>query len=392
VAYRSRALWAEVDLSALRHNISVLKRTVYPAQLAVVVKANGYGHGATQIARQASELGVSFFCVATVEEGIELKDADIKGEVIVLMEPEREYIEEALAKDLTLTIYNARTLVEVVASWQRLARGSKSTSSPKIHIKVDTGMHRLGVSEEEALELARLARDSGVSVGGLSSHLAVADAGELGRGYTLEQIARFERVVARLATINIRPSLLHLANTAGGVAYPSARYDLVRSGIGVYGYLPSQEINLVGLRPVMSLKSRVSFVRRLKAGEAVSYGLRRPLASASFIATVPIGYADGLRRTLFDRGQEVLIKGERVPIAGTVTMDQIMIDCGDVEVAQGEEVVLLGRQGANVVTALEWAEALETIPYEVLTSIAARVPRIYIDGSDKGADPYRVDL
>ncbi len=206
----------------------------------------------------------------------------------------------------------------------------------------------------------------------------MADRGESGKGPTLEQVAKFERVITKLATLNIRPQLLHIASTAGGIAYPAARYDLVRSGIGLYGYLPSPEVNLVGLKPILSLKARVSALRRLEAGEAVSYGLRRPLERLSYIATVPIGYADGVRRLLFDKGQDVLIKGERVPIAGTVTMDQTLIDCGDLEVSPGDEVVFLGRQGVENITALEWAESLNTIPYEILTSLGNRVPRIYV--------------
>ncbi len=378
MAFHSRALWAEIDLVALKHNISLLKRTFYPAELAAVVKANGYGHGAAEVAKTARRAGIQTFCVATVEEGVELRDAGIDGQVLVFMEPEREFIEEALLNDLTLSVYNVRALVEVVAAWERLSNGGRIFPRPRIHIKVDTGMHRLGVTEDEALELAKLAKDSGVLFEGLSSHFAMADQGEIGRAPTLDQLAKFERVVTMLATLNIRPQLLHIANTAGGINYPNARYDLVRSGIGLYGYLPSSHVNLPGLKPVLSLKARVSAVRRLDAGEAVSYGLKRPLGRSSYVATVPIGYADGVRRLLFEQGQEVLIKGERMPIAGTITMDQTLIDCGDVEVSQGDEVVFLGRQGTESISAAEWAEALSTITYEILTSLGNRVPRIYI--------------
>ncbi len=378
MTFHSRAVWAEIDLVALKHNISLLKRTFYPAELAAVVKANGYGHGAVEVAKTASRGGIRTFCVATVEEGVELKDAGVEGQVLVLMEPEREFIEDALVNDLTLTIYSVRALLEVVASWERIGRSGRIFPRPRVHIKVDTGMHRLGVTEDEALELAKLVKDSGVVFEGLSSHFAMADRGESGKGPTLEQVAKFERVITKLATLNIRPQLLHIASTAGGIAYPAARYDLVRSGIGLYGYLPSPEVNLVGLKPILSLKARVSALRRLEAGEAVSYGLRRPLERLSYIATVPIGYADGVRRLLFDKGQDVLIKGERVPIAGTVTMDQTLIDCGDLEVSPGDEVVFLGRQGVENITALEWAESLNTIPYEILTSLGNRVPRIYV--------------
>ncbi len=378
MTFHSRAVWAEIDLVALKHNISLLKRTFYPAELAAVVKANGYGHGAVEVAKTASRGGIRTFCVATVEEGVELKDAGVEGQVLVLMEPEREFIEDALVNDLTLTIYSVRALLEVVACWERIGRSGRIFPRPRVHIKVDTGMHRLGVTEDEALELTKLVKDSGVVFEGLSSHFAMADRGESGKGPTLEQVAKFERVITKLATLNIRPQLLHIASTAGGIAYPAARYDLVRSGIGLYGYLPSPEVNLVGLKPILSLKARVSALRRLEAGEAVSYGLRRPLERLSYIATVPIGYADGVRRLLFDKGQDVLIKGERVPIAGTVTMDQTLIDCGDLEVSPGDEVVFLGRQGVENITALEWAESLNTIPYEILTSLGNRVPRIYV--------------
>ncbi len=378
MTFHSRAVWAEIDIVALKHNVSLLKRTFYPAELAAVVKANAYGHGAIEVARAAGRGGIKTFCVATVEEGAELRDAGIDGQVLVLMEPEREFIEDALLNDLTLTIYSVRALLEVVAAWERISKSGKVFPRPRVHIKVDTGMHRLGVTESEALELAKLVKSSGVVFEGLSSHLAMADQGESGKGPTLEQIARFERVATKLATFNIRPQILHIANTAGGISYPNARYDLVRAGIGLYGYLPSSEVNLVGLKPVLSLKARVSALRRLQGGEAVSYGLRRRLERPSYIATVPIGYADGVRRLLFDKGQDILIKGERLPIAGTVTMDQTLIDCGDLEVLPGDEVVLLGRQGGENITAVEWAESLGTIPYEVLTSLGSRVPRVYV--------------
>jgi alanine racemase len=224
------------------------------------------------------------------------------------------------------------------------------------------------------------------------THLPVADGNTAeDRAYTEGQLDLFDRLVADLAAVGITAPVLHAANTAGAVAFTRARHDMVRCGLGLYGYLPSPMVRAAlaqqsgdeGLRPAMALKARVVAVRTLEAGERPSYGRLRPLPSRSVVATVPIGYADGVPRALFGAGYEVLIGGVRRPLAGMVTMDQIVVDCGPVgtdPVELGDEVVLLGRQGGQAVTATEWAERLGTIPYEVLCDIGPRVPRLVTGG------------
>ena len=242
-------------------------------------------------------------------------------------------------------------------------------------------MHRVGASPEGAPAVVQAVVDRPeLNLGGLWTHFAVAD--DPGNPFTDTQRARFDAVVAQLAEQGVRPPLVHACNSAGAIAHPGAHHDLVRCGIALYGVAPSLALAAVqpveGLRPVLSLRARVSFVREVGAGEAVSYGLRRPLERSSHIATVPVGYADGVPWRLGVSGGDVLIGGRRRPLAGSVTMDQIMVDCGDDEgVLPGDEVVLIGRQGDEHITAWEWATHVGTIAYEVLCGIGPRVPKIY---------------
>jgi alanine racemase len=254
-----------------------------------------------------------------------------------------------------------------------------------VHVKVDTGMHRVGVAPPDAASLLKdVAAEPSLELAGVYTHLAVADGtGEEDRAFTRLQLERFEAVVDGLGASDLPRPMLHAANSAGALAWPQARYDMVRCGIACYGVSPSAEIAatypaVAGLRPALSLHARVSAVRRLGAGDRPSYGRRRPLPDSCLVATVPLGYADGVPRSLFAAGAEVLIGGRRLPIAGTITMDQLMVDCGpDWSVAPGDEVVLLGTQGDETVTADEWAGRTGTIAYEVLCGIGPRVPRHY---------------
>jgi alanine racemase len=212
---------------------------------------------------------------------------------------------------------------------------------------------------------------------GVCTHFAVAD--ETDNPYTPEQLARFDDVLAQLRELGLRPSIVHTANTAAALAYPASRRDLVRAGIGIYGIAPAPDLEgLVPLRPALSVKASVSHVKTLPAGSRVSYGLRYAVPSDARVATVPIGYGDGVPRNLGHAGGEVLVHGRRRPIAGTVTMDQLMVDCGDLPVERGDEVVLIGTQGTETVTAQEWATRLGTIAYEIVCGIGPRVPRTYL--------------
>jgi alanine racemase len=369
VADRWRPAWAEIDLGAVRHNARVLADLAAPARLCAVVKADGYGHGAVPVARAALEGGAEWLGVALVEEGVVLRDAGIDAPVLVLSQPPHEAFSEMVARRLTPTVYT----LEAVAALEAAAAGA----GVPVHVKVDTGMHRVGARPDEALAVARAVEaSSSLRLEGLWTHLAVAD--EPGNPYTGEQLARFDAVVADLAAAGLRPQLLHAANSAGAIAHPGARYDLVRCGIALYGHAPSSEVAAAGLRPAMALKARVSYVKRVDAGARLSYGLRYRAEAATVIATVPLGYADGVTRRLSAVGAAVLIGGRRCPLAGTVTMDQVMVDCGpDAVVAPGDEVVFFGRQGDEEIGAEEWADALDTISYEVVCGIGPRVPRVY---------------
>ena len=361
-----RPAWAEVDLSAIRANADALAAVAAPARLCAVVKADGYGHGAVPVARAALEGGVDGLAVALVAEGEELRAGGIDAPILVLSEPPPAEIPTAVDAGLALTVYTEGG-IEVAA-----AAGARG-----VHLKVDTGMHRVGADPSEAVALAKSAVAAGMELDAVWTHLAVAD--EPDDPYTAQQLARFDSVLSELAAAGIRPAMVHAANSAGAIAHPDARRDMVRCGIALYGLDPSPELaDACDLRPALALKANVSLVRRLAEGERISYGLRYRLARPSTIATVPIGYADGVPRRLSAVGGEVLVGGRRRRIAGTVTMDQLMVDCGDDHVGRGDEVVLIGGQGDASITAWEWAERLDTIAYEVVCAIGPRVPRVYL--------------
>lgn len=370
----SRPAWVEVDLDAVRHNAAALLRVARPAALCAVVKADGYGHGAVALARAALEGGATWLAVAVVEEGLALRQSGITAPVLLLSEPPFDAIAEAVRHHLTLTLYTPEGVEQAAAAARAVRR------DVAVHVKVDTGMHRVGASCREAVDVAcAVAAEPSLYLEGLWTHFAVADE-ELDGGYTVEQVARFEAVRDELATRGVEAALLHASNSAGALGHPGARYDLVRCGIALYGHSPASHLaSIAELRPALSLKARVTHVRALPAGERISYGRRYELTTDAVVATVPLGYADGVTRRLSAVGAEVLIGGQRRPIAGTVTMDQLMVDCGpDASVAVGDEVVLIGRQGSAEITAEEWASRLDTISYEVLCGIGPRVPRVLV--------------
>ncbi|HUR19022.1 MAG TPA: alanine racemase [Acidimicrobiales bacterium] len=372
----SRLAWAEVDLDAIATNCAVLAGLARPAALCAVVKANAYGHGAVPAARAALAGGATWLAVALVEEGIALREAGIEAPVLLLSEPLAEVMEAAAASRLTPTIYTAGGIKAA-----RKATASVAGGGPfRVHVKVDTGMHRVGADPDSVIEVAAAVDAAAeLHLEGLWTHLAVADDPDRD-DFTAEQLRRFEQVRHRLAAAGIEPEILHAANSSALLAHPSAHNQMVRCGLTVYGYPPSAALaDRVELRPAMSLKAGVSFVRRLSAGERVSYGLQYGLPVDSVIATVPLGYSDGVPRRFSAMGGQVLIGGRRLPIAGRVTMDQLLVDCGPgSEVAPGDEVVLLGRQGDEQIDATEWADRLGTVPYEILCGVSARVARHYV--------------
>jgi alanine racemase len=380
-----RPVAAVVDLDAVAANVAALAEAVRPAALCAVVKAEGYGHGAVPVARTALTAGAGWLAVALPSEGVALRAAGIDAPVLLLSEPGPDEWDDVVAARLRPTLYTQRGVEETAKA---VARAGEPPLP--VHVKVDTGMHRVGAAPERIPGLmAAVADRAELELEGLWTHCAVAD--EPGHPFTATQLARFQEVLAAVG----RPPVVHAANSAAALDHPAARHDLVRCGITVYGLDPSAEVaGRVPLRPALSLVAEVSAVRVVAAGEGVSYGLRRAMSVDSLVATVPLGYADGVPRRLSSVGGEVLLGGRRRPLAGTVTMDQLMVDCGpagdpaaDV-VRPGDEVVLLGRQGDERIGAEEWAERLDTISYEIVCGISARVPRRYVGGPEGSAgDP-----
>jgi alanine racemase len=360
----------EIDLDAIRHNVGAIRALVAPAAVLAVVKADAYRHGAVPVSRAALDAGATALGVALVEEGVELRDAGIDAPILVLSEPRPEAAAEVVARRLTPVVYTEAgidALAKAVAD-----HGGEPLD---VHLKVDTGMHRVGAATGDAVALARRVTEHGeLRLGGICTHFAVAD--EIDDDYTPDQLARFATVRAELAEIGIDPHPVHAANSAAAIGFPAARFDMVRVGIAIYGVTPAPGVGAdLGLRPALALRSAVSHTKRLRVGDRVSYGLRYALARDATIATVPIGYADGVPRNLAATGAEVLIRGTRCRIAGTVTMDQLMVDVGDLPVEVGDEVTLLGADGEASVTAEEWAERMGTIGYEIVCGIGPRVPR-----------------
>jgi alanine racemase len=377
-----RPAWVEVDLDAIRTNARRLAKLSAPAALCAVVKAGGYGHGAVPVARATLEGGATHLAVALVEEGRELRLAGIGAPVLVLSEPAPAAMPEVVASGLTPTVYTWAGLEALTVAVSAAGAGRDRLA---VHVKVDTGMHRVGATVEEAVALAlEVDRRPELRLEGFWTHFAVAD--EVDDPYTAVQMGRFRAAVEALRVAGVRPPLLHAANSAAALWHPAARFDLVRCGIALYGLSPTAgragEAEAAHLTPALALKARVSFVKVVAAGERLSYGLRYRLDRPSVIATVPLGYADGVTRRLSDTGGQVLVGGVRRPIAGTVTMDQIVVDCGpEAEVAVGDEVVLLGRQDDEVIDAWDWATRTGTIAYEVVCGLSGRVPRAYLGSS-----------
>ena len=393
-----RWAWAEIDLDAIEHNVAHLVALARPAQLWAVVKADGYGHGATEVAAAALAAGASALCVALTQEGVALREAGIDAPVLVLSQQPPEQLGALVAAGLTPVVYTVEGVRALAVAVGRSSTAAVADAVPvdravatgaavavpapvpmPVHVKVDTGMHRVGAAPVDLpAVLAAVQDEPGLVLGGMMTHLAVADEPE--RHGTAEQLVRFDAAIAAVHE-HVGPDVvLHAANSAGLLAHPAARYGAVRAGIAIYGIAPGPALAAAStrLRPALSLVARVSHVQRLDAGESISYGWRHTFASASTVATVPLGYADGVPRRLSSCGGEVLVGGRRRRIVGVVTMDQLMVDCADDEVAVGDEVVLIGRQGDEIVTAHEWAHLLGTIPYEVVCGIGARVPRVHV--------------
>jgi alanine racemase len=362
---KSPTTFAEIDLSALTHNLETAKQKTRNTAILAVVKAGAYGHGAIRVAKHLLKKGVTMLGVAFIQEALELREAGIRSPIIVFFE--RSQPDLYLEHRLTPVIFDQKQ-AQAISS-----RACALNRTIPVHIKVDTGMGRVGFRFEDALpEIARIASMKNLRLAGLMSHFSDADMTD--RGFTIQQLKRFLCLIRSLKEKSIRFQFIHIANSAGILRIPRAHGNMVRPGIMLYGYGPAKKNTL---KPVLSLKSRIIQLKRVPAGTPISYGRTFTTKKESLIATVPVGYADGYNRKLSNRG-EVLINGRRAPVAGRVCMDTTMIDVTGIPgVTLKSEVVFIGSQGKERITAQDIADTVGTIPYEVLTSIGSRVRRVY---------------
>lgn len=374
-----RPTQAEINLDHLCNNVDAFRETLPQGKkLLACVKANAYGHGAVEMARELERVGVDYLSVAFLDEALELRQHGITLPILVLGYTPPEGIAEAWKHDVTITLFSK----EVLEAIQHLETGTSSRKL-KVHIKIDSGMGRLGLlpGEEAVAFIQEAAKLKQVMLEGMFTHFAKAD--EKDKTYTLEQYRLFRGVVDALRDQGCVIPIIHTANSAATIDTPELSYDMVRVGISLYGLYPSGEVNhqVVKLSPVLTLKTKAVLVKTLPPHWGVSYGTRYVTQGNERIATLPIGYADGFSRMLSGKAQ-VLVRGRRVPVVGTICMDQCMVSLQSFateaeEIQAGEEVVLIGHQSGAVITADEVASQLGTIPYEVICMMAHRIPRVY---------------
>jgi alanine racemase len=372
-------VWAEIDLSAIAHNVSELRRvTSSDAQFMAVVKANGYGHGAEAVARTALDNGADRLALARLDEAVDLRDAGIDAPMLVFGYTPPERADELLKHDLTQTVFSleaARDLSDAAGALGRPIR---------VHLKVDTGMGRVGllaVDGEDALrEAETILGLPGLTVEGIYTHFATADSAN--KKLARKQLARFMAFTGNLKKRDVAIPIRHAANSAGLIDMPESHLEMVRPGISLYGLYPSDEVKThrVALKPAMTLKARIVQLKEVPEGYTISYGATYTAPGPTRIATIPVGYADGYDRLLSNQGS-MLVRGLRAPIVGRVCMDSTMIDVTDVPGVQtGDEVAIFGGSAENVVTVDEVAAMLGTINYEVVSTVMARAPRVYMGG------------
>ena len=366
--------WAEINIDALENNMKIIrKNTNSEAKVMAVVKADAYGHGAILCAKTLLSCGADWLGVATVPEGVQLRNAGIYAPILVLGAIPAEHMKDAVSFDIITAVFdyeNAKELSGVAESMGKKA---------KVHIKTDSGMNRIGIQlgKGDYVEKIKAIKSlPGLEANGIFSHLACSDTND--RTFTLKQIKIFEDAIENLAKQGISFDCKHIANSAAIFKYPEAHFDMVRAGIVSYGYLPSSDTNVEGLVPAMSFKCNVSFVKTIEQGEYVSYGATYRADELTDIATLTVGYADGYSRVLSDKA-EVLIKGKKVKVVGRICMDQCMVDVSSVNnIAVGDVATLFGKDGNEIISVEEIAEKLGTINYEVLCMVSRRVLRLYV--------------
>lgn len=362
--------WAEIDLGAIVHNCRKIKAILAKdADIMAVVKANAYGHGILEISRVLEGLKIRYLGVATLEEALILRDAGITLPILILGSLLPEEAELAVRNNITLTLCNK----ELLGALCNIAGGA---TRPKVHIKVDTGMGRIGVWHEEGIAFIReVKKNKDIEIEGIYTHFSIAGRDKF---FTQYQIDSFERIISDLEKAGLSIALKHAANSIACVDWKKSHLNMVRPGIIVYGIYPKRNFpRLIKLKPAFSLKTKIVFIKDTPPGRSISYGRTYITQAHTRIATIPIGYADGYGRILSNKA-EILVRGERAPVVGKVTMDQTMIDVGRIRnVKVGDEVVLIGRQGAEEIRIEKLARLAGTIPYEIVTGITSRVPRKY---------------
>ena len=360
--------WLEVDLDIIRKNVKELL-AISQTELMAIVKANGYGHGAAEIAQAAVQAGATWCGVARLEEAIALRRAGINCQILVLGYTSPDRTAEAVNHNISLTIYDQQMGEAYAEQAERFGGGLR------LHIKVDTGMGRLGISPDTALEfIEKISKLPQINIEGIFTHFARAD--EPDAGTTEKQLARFDQLVQNLRRDGIAPRYIHAANSAAILNFPQAHYDLVRPGIAMYGFRPAPETNLpASIRPAITWKTRLTSVRMFPPGHGISYGHIYHTRATERIGSIAIGYADGFRRVA---GNVALVRGKRVPVVGRVCMDQCMLQLDSVpDAAIGDEVVLLGSQGTEMISAEEIGDRWGSFNYEVICGLSARLPRFY---------------
>ena len=374
----SPLVWVEVDLKAIAHNIRELRRIINPkARLMAVVKANAYGHGMIEVARQSLENGAEALGIANIEEGIQLRKAGIDAPVLIFGYTSPVHAKKLIEFDITQTVYSyetSRALSEALSAY-----GKKI----KVHIKVDTGMGRLGllrgIKDNSLSEVESISRLPMLELEGIYTHFATAD--ESDRSYAGKQFEIFMDLLNQLRIAGLEIPVTHAANSAAIINMPETHLDMVRAGISIYGLYTSEEVDrsIIKLKPAMELKTKIIHLKKVPAGFKISYGTTYETEKPTTIATVSIGYADGLNRLLSSKGRMLVCGGQSAPIVGRICMDLTMLDVGNIpEIAIGEEVVVFGKQGNSSITVDEIASTINTINYEVVSTIMERVPRIYL--------------
>lgn len=373
-----RPTWVEIDLSALRHNLLAIKKMAGPGvKIMGIIKADAYGHGDYEVGRVLLNHGVEMLGIAILEEGIQLRDKGIQAPLLLLGGLFEDQIDAVIQYNVIPAVYDLK-LARVLSK-----RAHELHKTVQVHVYVDTGMGSIGVRYDKAVEFVKSLHDiKNIFIEGIYTHCSSSDEKE--SAYTNLQIRRFRDILTTLDAIKVGIPLRHMANSGAIIGYPDAYFTMVRPGLSLYGLYPSEEVSRnIGIRPVMSFKTRVIHIKDMQPGDEVGYSRTYKITKPTRVATLPFGYNDGYNRLLSSHGK-VIIRGVMAPIIGRVCMDQCFVDVSHInEVCVGDEVVVYGSQGQETISIESIAKELHTIPYEVTCSVSKRVPRIYINQEEK---------